>query len=212
MITKINVFISENVDNSLPLKKLKCVYHVGTLDISKKRQYSLEGAGLSVSLHPHEWMRITKNMSGDIWQLKNSEGLFVDAYKIKKDTRNSIIQWGVDNGYIKYITTYRVYRSGGYMEFDTFEKAKEEAQDDFPIRKNNKGIIHTDKLVHITKQINIDPVDVYDLLLTVYVESETSYDGVWWNDYLDVYNYSAPRGVIFNSRMNKWKVGLFEKL
>jgi len=44
------------------------------------------------------------------------------------------------------------------------------------------------------------------LLLTIFVEKTTNYDGIWWNDKLDVSKYSAARGVIFNSKLNNWKI------
>lgn len=49
----------------LPVKTLKGLYHVGTLDASKKRD-GYEGAGLSVSTHPDAWKRIAKgHVTGD---------------------------------------------------------------------------------------------------------------------------------------------------
>jgi hypothetical protein len=32
------------------------------------------------------------------------------------------------------------------------------------------------------------------------------YDGVWWNEDLSPANYSAPRGVIFQSRLDEWTI------
>jgi hypothetical protein len=65
-------------------------------------------------------------------------------------------------------------------------------------------LIATDSLRQRTKN-DAAPVTVPDLVLTVYAE-EHGYDGVWWNDRLDVQNYSAPRGVIVPSKIKSWTV------
>jgi len=54
------------MNNTLPIKKLNKVYHVGTMDITKKSFDSYEGSGLSISLHPEEWKKINKNTFGEI--------------------------------------------------------------------------------------------------------------------------------------------------
>lgn len=46
-------------------------------------------------------------------------------------------------------------------------------------------------------------LDCFDHLLVVYGEEETDYDGVWWED--EYGHMSAPRGVIFPSRLEAWK-------
>ena len=51
-----------------------------------------------------------------------------------------------------------------------------------------------------------NPIMVNGLLTTLYVEEETDLDGVWWNDLLDVYAYSAPRGVIVLPRLKEWLI------
>ena len=43
-----------------------------------------------------------------------------------------------------------------------------------------------------------------DYAATAYAEDVLDLDGVWWNDELDVSAYSAPRGVIFASKMGAW--------
>lgn len=51
MIKKFNIF-KESLEFILPTKRLKKVYHVGEMDLNKKSKNSLEGSGLSISLHP----------------------------------------------------------------------------------------------------------------------------------------------------------------
>ena len=56
----------------------------------------------------------------------------------------------------------------------------------------------------LQKSIDID--STFDILLTVYLENNTEYDGIWWEEELDVLKYSAPRGVIFNSKLKTWDI------
>ena len=81
-----------------------------------------------------------------------------------------------------------------------------EMDDDRKMKIHNKGLKPTKKLEMVTMQSKISTTQTFDLLLTVYVENETDYDGIWWNDELDVSKYSAPRGVIFNSKLKEWSV------
>ena len=89
-----NQFILENLNFELPTKKISSVFHVGDMNISNKSDFSLEGSGLSVSLHPDAWVKIAKLGGRDIYVLTNNNGIFVDAYKINKKQKDSIISWG----------------------------------------------------------------------------------------------------------------------
>lgn len=211
MIEKVKSFkqsINENIQNTLPVKKITKVFHVGDLNIKNKSSSSLEGSGLSVSKNPEEWRQIARLGNRDLYLLNNTNGLFLDAYKLNKNQKNNIINWGVEKGYVEPTETYRVlYGDGSYMEFDDLKKAKYEAGDEYKIRLNKiGGLKPTDKLKFDTKQNRIDILQTFDLLLTVFIENTTDYDGIWWNDRLDVLDYSAPRGVIFNSKLKNWNV------
>lgn len=202
-------FLNENINNNtLPIKKIGKVYHVGEMNIKNKSKFSLEGSGLSVSKNPEEWRQIAKLGNRNLYLLSNTNGIFLDYHKLNKNQKTNIINWGVENYYVEPTETYRVlFGDGSYMEFDDLEKAKYEAGDEYKIRRNKiGGLKPTDKLKIETKQSIIDVSQTFDLLLTIFVEKTTNYDGIWWNDRLDVLNYSAPRGVIFNSKLNNWIV------
>ena len=47
------------------------------------------------------------------------------------------------------------------------------------------------------------PTGVFDYVLPLYAE-ELGYDGVWWEDILDIGKFSAPRGVIVPSKISSW--------
>lgn len=219
VIKKFKQFITENaINNILPIKKIHTVFHIGDMDIKNKSNASLEGSGLSVSINPNAWRSIAQLGNEDTHILTNTTGVFVDAHKLNKQQKNNVISWGLENEYITQKETYKVcwyddeMEDDVCMEFSTPDEAKKEAGDeeDGKIIKINKGgILPTKKLIHTTMQDIIQPSQTFDLLLTIFVETNTNHDGVWWNDKLDVMIYSAPRGVIFNSKLKNWTSKLF---
>jgi len=77
--TTIREFLNENIQNTLPTKKITKVFHVGDLNIKNKSTSSLEGSGLSVSKNPDEWRQIAQLGNKDLYLLSNNNGLFLDA-------------------------------------------------------------------------------------------------------------------------------------
>ena len=49
-------------------------------------------------------------------------------------------------------------------------------------------------------------LDVSDIITEIYAEQVLDYDGIYWDEILDVASYSAPRGVIFNSKLPSFDV------
>ena len=209
-------FVNENISNdTLPIKKISKVFHVGEMDIKNKSKFSLEGSGLSVSINPDEWRKIAQLGDRELYLLTNTNGVFVDGNKLNKQQKNNVISWGLENDYISQKETYKVcwyddeMEDDVCMEFPTYDEAKEEAgdeEDGKTIEVNKSGVLPTSKLISSSMQGRIEPSQTFDLLLTIFVEKTTNYDGIWWNDKLDVMKYSAPRGVIFNSKLNNWKI------
>ncbi len=195
--------------NLLPLKSFKELWHTGNFDSSKKKSESHEGSGLSVTTHPEEWKSITQ-LSGKTWTLSKKNNNFIDKHALSQNEKNNIVQWGIDNKYIQYQSTYKVswydddLDSEVSMEFGTKEEAIQEVGVDNidDIREIKHGINMLPKLAKRTKN-QITPSMSFDLLLTVYAEDH-DYDGVWWEDNLDVARYSAPRGVIVPTKLQTW--------
>ena len=76
----------------LPVKTLKGLFHVGTLDASKKRD-GFEGAGLSVSTHPDAWKRIAKgHVTGDTYSATKEGNRILDAHSLTKEHNAEITQ------------------------------------------------------------------------------------------------------------------------
>ena len=213
MKSLIKKLLRESLSNtSLPSINLKKVYHVGSMDINRKSSSSHEGSGLSVSVNPNEWQKINPRTSGDLFELTKENGLFCDKHKLNKTHKETIIGWGVKQQYVTKQVTFRYYYydddldSEVFQEFPTIELAKQEADEDGDIRPHKQGLQPTQKLEQTTQQSKIDTSSTFDYLLTVYVEQMTDLDGIWWNDKLDVSKYSAPRGVVFNNKIQTWNI------
>ncbi len=201
---------------NLPIRQFKKLYHVGTMQLTDKRVNSLEGAGLSVSTEPDAWRRIARGfVGGYTWSLIKNVGRLVDYYKLTKEQKRVITNWGIIKGFVEKIIMYRVsyyddeLDATVYSLYDTYiEAMREVTEQDEDTYKLQRifDIAFTNKLNVRVRRMAAQraAVSVFDLLLTVYIEDETDLDGIWWQDELDIYKYSAPRGVIVPSKIATW--------
>lgn len=196
----------------LPSKQFKILFHVGSLDSSKKGEGSYEGAGLSVSTHPDAWRMIARgHVVGDTYKLTKPGNRFIDSHKISTKNNQMIAGWAIENDLIISATTYRVSHYDDEMESEVYsdyasrEEAEREAYDPEDISEIKGGYQPTQKLRNLTKNPRMTPTGIMDYVLPIYADSH-GYDGVWWQDKLDVHNYSAPRGVIVPSQISSWKI------
>jgi hypothetical protein len=118
----------------IPLIPLDTVYHVGTLDPSRRGAnyaVSQEGSGLSVSLCPYAWMTIAA-LDGDVLELARTGSEFVDIMAIDDEGRRSILAWAVDAGLVEEAVRYRgweydvEFEEWRYSLYESVEKAEEE--------------------------------------------------------------------------------------
>ena len=195
-------------------KSFKKLWHIGTFDPKEKGKGSLEGAGLSVSVNPEEWQYIAR-LGGDLWELAKPGNRFVNFHRVTKAQKKQITNWGTENGYVEPIELYRAEwwdeedQETRYSDFIDEREAKREVggmegmdAKYYPVPGG--GLNPTEKLVGRSKQLRGDPMMAWDMLLTVYAEDELDCDGVWWDDKLDQYALSAPRGVIFANKVPSW--------
>lgn len=197
----------------MPVKSLKGLYHVGSLDASKKRD-GYEGAGLSVSTHPDAWMKIAKgHVTGDTHRATKNGNRFLDAHSLSSAHKEEIKQWAIDNEYLSQQETVTVCYYDDEMEddmcstFDSMIDAETEYEDELEhmdVTIDKGGIIPTNKLRQATRQKRMDATGVLDFILPLYA-AQAGLDGVWWQDDLDISRYSAPRGVIVPSKIKSWK-------
>lgn len=187
------------------------LYHVGTMDISKKATYSLEGNGLSVSNCPEVWRKITKGSThGDSFLLYKENVKLLDYYALAEDEKGKIISWAIEEGYVVSETLYKYMfddEDGNvcYSLFSTYEEALYEADDDMDWVEAVDGLLPTDKMKE-ESIVKVELLNVMDFITSYYAEKVLGYDGVYWDETLDVAAYSAPRGVIFNSKLDAFHV------
>jgi hypothetical protein len=193
------------------------VAHVGTMDASLKNEGSQEGGGLSVSIHPIAWARI--HAIGDEGFVLEGPGRFLDALRMTKAERAAVWQWAKDEELVRDATVWTVTYEDDELEeiiefeCETEDEAIAEAEEIFDARVASKpSTVATRKLAELCDQ---DPERLgpqklptgfqYDLVLSLWAERHLGdVDGVWWNEKLQPDAYSAPRGVIFGSRLADW--------
>jgi ADP-ribose pyrophosphatase YjhB (NUDIX family) len=189
-------------------KSFPKLWHVGSMNAQDKQHGSYEGAGLSVSVNPEEWRQIAKK-GGPLWELTKAGNKFINFHRISAAQKKAIFQWGVENEYVEPIELWRAEWYDDEAEETKFSDFKEESdardQSDNYYPVPGGGFDMTQQLVGRTKQVHGDPMMAWDLLVTVYAEDVLECDGVWWDDTLDPANLSAPRGVIFPSKLSEWK-------
>ena len=194
---------------------LERVVHVGTMDISRKNGGSLEGTGLSISLCPSAWQRITRTEGKPHLLEKAGGGTFLLATSLTQEDKEAIADWGIENGYVEKVVSYvKTYYDDEYEEefeivYDTREEAERDLDEGETIEERADALQATDKMVEVIGEK--PPIAlVFDLLTTIYAE-QNGYDGVYWKELLDVSRLSAPRGVIANSKLKEWSVKVLEK-
>lgn len=197
---------------TFPTKSFAELWHIGSMDAAQKRTGSYEGSGLSVSRHPSAWRGIGGgHVQGDTWELEKAGNKFLDYHAMPYALQEAIRNWGIQQGYVKVVTHYRIeyyddeWEQTRYTIFDTREQAEEEleAMDGDPddIEEITDAIKTTPKLDARTRNA---PGNDLEPLVPVWVEDNTDLDGVWWQDSFDPERLSAPRGVIVPSKVATW--------
>jgi len=204
------------VQRNLPTKSFRKLWHAGTLDAKDKRAGSLEGAGLSVSQHPREWIDIATLGAVPVWECTRAGNRFLNFHNIVPGLREEIVGWGLEHGYIVRGSVWRIcwyddeWDDELCADYASEDEARADAHADEKFSRVTK-IEDPRRAVLATKKLQqrvlgaAHPTIVFDCLTTVYVEDATSLDGVWWADQLDLSRLSAPRGVIVPSRVASWQ-------
>jgi hypothetical protein len=157
------------------------VWHVGTMDPGDKRRQSWEGMGLSVSRHPHGWVKICDgHVRGDFWRLEKPTAAFVDMIALRwreefADVRKALVRWGVEQGLL--------------------------------VEMGMPDPWGTDKLF---ARVGMDKEhgSALTFAVAVFVEENTDLDGCWWEYPVEIKrgaNGKAPVGVIVPARVDTWR-------
>lgn len=202
---------------TLPLVLIQEVFHVGSFDASDKGEQgaSLEGNGLSISLHPEEWTAIARLGGRPTWKMTAGagHGRFLDAHALSSEQNLFIAQWGLEHGWVNEVERWKaswIEDEGGsdgpsrsWSLYHSPVEAASETEDleDVEIKS---VVVHVSSS-KMRERCGFDPGDMnaVDILRTFYAEDH-ALDGVWWNDTLDRWALSAPRGVINRTSLDSW--------
>lgn len=207
--------ITRRVD--APVLEIYEVFHVGHLKGGKqaptraKRSTSFEGPGLSVSLVPTAWRAIARRGGSPLFALEKPDG---SAGQFADLTGRNVLAFAdilVEQGLIVPRDSYFVMltdedgNEAGELEVESLERALEEADGDEDIIRKGIGFRPTKALRDWwARYFTGDIPDVVSIAALAWLESETDLDGAWWNELLDPVRLSAPRGVIFRTRLKYW--------
>lgn len=227
---------------AFPFVEHTVVFHVGEMDPSLKgsaHASSLEGNGLSVSLHPEEWMQIAKLGGRPTWSLKipaDRPAQFVDAQALKPEHWQTVQEWAVRQGLLlptellklqwhdeeSSADRFMLYNASVPKEVaDAHLEFEELSENDPDSRSRIERISSFSATPAMDARVGfaVDVAIAKDIALTLYTEdvlfnadenAEIAFSGVWWDDLLDVHALSAPRGVINLRSLPRWRAQLAE--
>lgn len=202
--------------------KVECLYHIGSMNLGDKNRHFSDGNGLSVSTCPNVWATINSFSSNEVYKLYKKNVQLLDYYSLTENDFKLSISWGVSEGYLKESYIYLLNDENENIVFcDNFEEAQKKAKfyriyktyDEYLKYGNAEssyieqtfGYIPTEKLKKIS-MVDVDLYNVININLFIFLEKNTSIDGVYWNDDINIKDNIAPRGVIFNSKIDTFKI------
>tara|TARA_B100000700_G_scaffold252166_1_gene283545 strand:- start:16285 stop:16941 length:657 start_codon:yes stop_codon:yes gene_type:complete len=185
------------------------VFHCGELKPELRKNYSLEGNLLSVSPFPDVWKRINRINSNQI--IKLAADYFVDVIKVKNDNDLllKIKNFAINSHLVKEVTYYSVSYFDDELEAEMetliqdFNEAKADSES-YETELKTKTLLESEKkLDNFFEQSNIPVCLTEDFIIMYYFINELKQYKFFWNEKLDILNYSAPRGGVFNFDVNK---------
>jgi len=214
---------SKTAPASLPVLHKERVWHVGNLKRARRKAPdSQEGTLLSVSEYPRAWMKIAQLGGRPTFMLVRKdgrEGIFVDRLAITASAERKILAGSglVTKAKVYILRTETSDESGddvvSEMVFASREEAEAEAnpdelEDGYARIFERAGWAATPELNRRWEEVFSSPLRTSfagEFALMEAIEALGLYDGMWWNEVLDPWALSAPRGGIFQSRLSEWK-------
>lgn len=212
---------------AIPLVQLVGVYHVGSLDPSRRgllHRASQEGPCLSVSLCPEAWTSIARLGGSQLHEMRRDGAAFLDVLEAMEDPelRGVIVGWAEAEGLLVFREQWKAWRfddemeEWGYMLLDTRDEAEEEVDelsggpDGGPALELLMGYGATKVL---PERLGIEPFDdafALDFAAMLWARDAAPHllgrtlDGVWFREDHAPERMSAPRGGIFPEAMSGW--------
>lgn len=195
------------------------LWHVGALDhpAPTKRSCLYASRGLFVSECPTEWAQIAK-LGGRYWRVRRRDGgrgRFVDWLALTDELRDQVVATAVEDGLLEPTTLHQVSRWDDewdqelLMTFDDYDDALLEAEDDETCVEAIPGYAAGEALLPIWRTFFRgdlpESASAVAIACETVIERIAGFDGIWWDEDLDVSRYSAPQGVIFQDRLDGWE-------
>lgn len=201
----------------LPVFSVDKIYHLGSLDSSKKSDLSYEGHTISASTCPEAWEKIAKLGGEPCYQLKKQGALFLDVESLLNNTslEKRLLKFGKDHGLIELRDVYEISWFDDEME-DTMcfrclssEEAFNEMDEDRSMKKLSEWV-ETQALIDKTKQNrSVSASNPRQLLAIAYAEflSDEGYpvDGVFLDHEYDPSRLSAPAFGVLPGRLQSFE-------
>lgn len=198
---------------SAPVVIFPEVFHWGHLDpCHRPSSYSYEGSGVSVSRCPEAWQQIAKLGGNPLQRLTKPGGRFLDMTALRSGDRDYLLDMARRSGRLIPVEVWKVTTYDEELDcythslYWTHEEAEREIDD---IAEGYVAIFRTNS--HTTgPSFRYAParenmgVTVEDIAILEWLEDETDLDGAWWFELYAPDSLSAPRGVIFPSRLSSW--------
>lgn len=175
------------------------VFHVGSMDISKRNPYLSIFTGLNVYSNVQD----IKKQDNDelVFKLNKAPALFA---KFDDKVGNEALLWGLENEYleerIKYVykEEYSEEEPTFHLEYRTMEEAKKELNSVFWNQiETKKYYMATDKMKTAFKDVHLSTFHDSNMsIFLLYIQEQSVFDGVWFDE----------TGIIFDNKLNSWNV------
>lgn len=210
---------------NVPVLLADRVYHIGNLDRTLRgaQGESLEGHLLSVSTCPAAWRSIAKLGGLPLNEMSQpTPAFFLDMHLVQEDValRELITAWGIKNGLAANTELWKTWFLDGdteewnFFTFTTQQQALLEVIEDGdagptggPPVESFEALVGTPKLGEIVLLRDVSGQDAFDYVAMLWAhETFPEMAGVWWDESLDPWSLSAPRGGIFPDRIAEFSM------
>lgn len=166
---------------------------------------------LSVSACPDDWKRIAKLGGLHTTRLTGADASpmrFVDMLSIDDGTSRHLMHCAFVSGLVRQMRQWKAWHSDeeGNLLF-SWHNTRDEAEtesgipDDMPPTCHTVLIAAPELAYAFAGQETLSPALTLDAVVCITAEPDSSLDGLYWDETLDVSALSAPRGGIFQSRL-----------
>lgn len=192
----------------IPARHIVNLWHIGSLNINDKKDYSLEGNLFSMSQCPSSWNKIARLGQGSLYH--SGKGfVLADMISIIHGTRetdtvlrDTILDYGLNNQLCHYKNILKSIYYDDELESEVSELVDEKHLDlyDPTTLVSEKMLLPSNTLKQQHRLT--DNIDALEFVAIEWLKKHTECEGVVWMENLDVARYSAPRVGIFDIELS----------